>query len=393
MAGCWQEVEYTGGATSSSGGAPTAAVDNANADPHEADEELPLVGQSEPTATSEPPAAVATEASEFGSDLADSLATEESAPPLVQDAATGHPWENDASGDSYAAPSLTAADGSTTVDETPTATVVESPAASGDTTAIPEAPTLNPFTDTAQPAADNADIAESSTDAVAANRQPGESGEATSGLATEATEAAPVASEVTDSAAAGGAVDAPPTATPPSNVVNPRLDAWRLGSNLSLAALANDRGLAADNVQSGMSYCRQLAAGLGTSVAELPERGLATSSGRPASRQALNYLLFVEGQRVGRELASRHGAEHAALFEVATKSNLLLVLYVPGATAASAISDAISQAAPRAQLPAALWQPLLQLVAAQADAAEVRQAVRDFHAEVEAYLAQQTATP
>jgi hypothetical protein len=38
-------------------------------------------------------------------------------------------------------------------------------------------------------------------------------------------------------------------------------------------------------------------------------------------------------------------------------------------------------------LPATLWQPLVDLLAAKADAAEVRKAVQSFHAEVERHLA------
>jgi hypothetical protein len=99
----------------------------------------------------------------------------------------------------------------------------------------------------------------------------------------------------------------------------------------------------------------------------------------------LNYL-FVQGQQIGRDVAARHGADHASLIEVAVKSNLLRVLYSPGAATTAAISGAIAQAAPRAELPASLWQPLLDLLAAKADPAEVRQAVQSFHAEVERHL-------
>jgi hypothetical protein len=96
--------------------------------------------------------------------------------------------------------------------------------------------------------------------------------------------------------------------------------------------------------------------------------------------------LLVEGQQVGRELTEKHGADHAALVEVAVKSNLLRVLYSPGSAAAEAISTAISQAAPRAELAPHLWQPLVDMVAAKADAAEVRKAVQKFHTDVEQHL-------
>jgi hypothetical protein len=158
-----------------------------------------------------------------------------------------------------------------------------------------------------------------------------------------------------------------------------------VGSHLSLAALANDRGVAAENVQKWLESAKQHAAVLGITVGDLPETGLAGST-QSTSRQVLNYL-FVQGQHIGSELAKQHGAEHAALVEVAVKSNLLRVLYTPGSAATDAISDAIARAAPQAALPTDLWRPLLDLLATQPDAAEVRKAVQSFHAEVERNLA------
>jgi hypothetical protein len=219
----------------------------------------------------------------------------------------------------------------------------------------------------------------------------------TTTVTTEAVDALPTTAGPNDTAspAADSAATEFPAITEPvesdaaSELVaddsNPRLDAWRLGSKLSLAALANDRGIASDSVAQGLDYCHALAANLGTSVADLPEAGLANS--RPASRQVLDYL-FQQGQRIGRDLADRQRAEEAALFEVALKSNLLLVLYTPRSTAAAAIADAISQAAPRAQLPASLWQPLVNTVIAKADGFQVRKAVKTFHTAVEQHLAE-----
>jgi hypothetical protein len=163
-----------------------------------------------------------------------------------------------------------------------------------------------------------------------------------------------------------------------------RLDAWLLGSHLSLAALANDRGLAPENVQKWLDSAKLRAAALGAVVGDLPESGGAGSA-QNTSREVLSFL-FLQGQQIGRELAKQHGADHAALVEVALKSNLLRVLYSPDSAATAAISAAIAQAAPRAELPAPLWQPLLDLLAAKADPGEVRKAVQNFHTEVERYL-------
>jgi hypothetical protein len=149
--------------------------------------------------------------------------------------------------------------------------------------------------------------------------------------------------------------------------------------------LANDRGVAAEIVPKYFDNSKRLAASLGSAVDDLPARGLA-GEGQLASRPVLNYL-FVQTQRLGRDLAQQFGADHTALCEVAVKSNVLRVLYSPGSQSTEPLAAAIGQAAQRAQLPANLWQPVLDLAAAQRDGAEVRRAVQTMHTEVERYLA------
>jgi hypothetical protein len=172
---------------------------------------------------------------------------------------------------------------------------------------------------------------------------------------------------------------------PPDQSPNSRLAAWTLGSRLSLAALANDRGVAAKSIPKWLEASRAAAEALGTSVTDLPERPAATDSG-PASKQVLNYL-FDEGQRIGRELQTAHGADHAALVEVAVKSGLLLLLYEPGSTTVDSIVEALEQAAPRAGLPPELLQPLVKLIEQKSTPEDVRAGVRRMHAEVDRFLA------
>jgi hypothetical protein len=181
---------------------------------------------------------------------------------------------------------------------------------------------------------------------------------------------------------AAAAADDTSLAAPAANT---RLAAWLLGSKLSLAALAHDRGVAADKIPTWFGEARAAAESLETSVPELPERS-ATSDDAPASREVLGYLLD-QGKRVGPELATRFGADHAALFEVSLKSNLLLVLYKPGSSAVEHISAAIDGAAPRAALPPELWRPLLDTLANGAPAVDVRAAVRRLHTDAERHLA------
>ena len=179
-------------------------------------------------------------------------------------------------------------------------------------------------------------------------------------------------------------VSATVESAPPPRSVNTRRAAWLLGSKLSMAALAHDRGVAADDVPRWFEEIRSMADLLQTSVAELPDRP-AESEGDATSRQVLSYLLD-QGKQIGGDLATDHGADHAALFEVAMKSNLLLVLYKPGSSVVDHLSTAIAVGAPRANLPPELSRPLLDMLASGSSPATVRAAVRRMHADVDRHL-------
>ncbi|HEX5471971.1 MAG TPA: hypothetical protein VFW73_08795 [Lacipirellulaceae bacterium] len=166
---------------------------------------------------------------------------------------------------------------------------------------------------------------------------------------------------------------------------NVRRAIWLLGSRLSYAALAHDRGMAADKVPGWFDEARAQAKMLGTSVPELPAPATANDKS-PASEQVIDYLL-VQGKRLSSELSQRYGADRAALLEVALKANILLLIYSPGTSEGNSISAAISRAAPQAGLPADLWKPLIDLIALQAPLSDVQAAVRQMNSEVEKYLA------
>jgi hypothetical protein len=187
--------------------------------------------------------------------------------------------------------------------------------------------------------------------------------------------------EPTPPAGEPAAQPAPPAAEPQRNT---RRLAWLLGSKLSLAALANDRGAPAEEVAKWFDQSQSLAQMLGTSAAELPPRLTSSETGGSPDR-ALDYL-FGEGRTLGRSLAERHGDQHAALFELAVKSNVLLALYRPDAPIVGTLAGAIRQAGKRASLPAELWRPLLDEVDRGAPAADVQDAVFSLHANVDRHL-------
>lgn len=163
-----------------------------------------------------------------------------------------------------------------------------------------------------------------------------------------------------------------------------RYAAWSLGSTLSLAALANDRAASEEKVTGWFTTARQQAEALGTTVADLPPRPAADQVDLEGQR-ATEYL-FSQGQAIGSHLAASLGDDHNALFEVALKSNILLVRYQPEVPVSKLLAAAISQASERAQLPPELVQPVLQGVEAKATVKEVRDAVFDMHDRVGQYL-------
>lgn len=192
----------------------------------------------------------------------------------------------------------------------------------------------------------------------------------------------------------------PPTPVPPpetskaeaspDTALSTQRAAWLMGSRLSLAALASDRGIAVENIPVWMSDARTLSRFLGVEVPDLPQppdREEEAAAGRrgQASSRVINYLL-MNGQQIGRELTQRHGVQQAALFEIALKSNFLLLLYSPGSSDGSSIAGAIRRAAGQAELPERLWRPLFDAIDHQRPEGEVRAAVRIMHLDVDRYL-------
>jgi hypothetical protein len=180
-------------------------------------------------------------------------------------------------------------------------------------------------------------------------------------------------------------VSATVESTAPTETVTTRRAAWLLGSRLGLAALAHDRDVAPEETVVWFDEARAMAGRLNTTVNDLPDRP-STAGSEPASREVLSYLLG-EGKRIGGELGANYGPDHAAIFETALKSNLLLVLNKPGSTAVGHIAAALERAAPQAKLPEELWRPLLDTLENQSPPVAVRAAVREMHANVARHLA------
>ncbi|HEY4234550.1 MAG TPA: hypothetical protein VGM76_14040 [Lacipirellulaceae bacterium] len=197
-------------------------------------------------------------------------------------------------------------------------------------------------------------------------------------IAPQSAEAPSASAPATTVAQTGPPIDADPAHSS-------RRIAWLLGNKLSLSALANDRGGADEETAKLFSQAQTLAEMLDVKVSDLPPVRTATATNANFDR-AIQYL-FAQGQPIGRALATRYGDDHAALFELAVKSNLLLALYRPHASVVGALSAAIEQAGGRSGLPVKLWQPLMDAMANSAAVDDVRQAVYRLQSDADKYLA------
>jgi len=158
---------------------------------------------------------------------------------------------------------------------------------------------------------------------------------------------------------------------------------WELGGKLSLAALGAANGAPAASVDRVFQSAKEIATSLGVDLPPLPERSLDKAK---AQADVLGYLLRDAGAPIAEKLGSTYGADHAALFEVAVKSNLLLLLYSPGEQEGKTIADVIRRRAPDAKLPEQLWRDVPAKVAAGAYFDDVKTAVAKMQSDVRKFL-------
>ena len=162
-----------------------------------------------------------------------------------------------------------------------------------------------------------------------------------------------------------------------------RLLAWRLGSKLSGAAIMHSRGADPAKTATTFELAQKAAKSLGLSVAELPAL---VGDEIKDTVQAIEYLLAGSGRQLHSQLVTKYGRPHAALLEVAIKSNLLTIMYSPGDSSANAAAQAIERRAPHAELPEQVWQPLTRGVGKELERRSVVLMVLKMHADVENLL-------
>lgn len=159
---------------------------------------------------------------------------------------------------------------------------------------------------------------------------------------------------------------------------------WMLGSKLSLAALGHSRGADAQLTDPILAQIRPAAEALGTWIPAFPER---SGSETEDTARILNYLMDTAGKTIGRELNLSYPPDHAALFELGMKSNLLHILYYPGDELGTNIATVITDRSKTARLPEYLWSPVVRMVNQQAPMQTVTNAVQKMHKDISIYLA------
>jgi len=157
---------------------------------------------------------------------------------------------------------------------------------------------------------------------------------------------------------------------------------WRLGDNLSVAALlyAQDKETPAEKY---LNKAKELAGALGVEIAAFPAKSPGSTS---ALADVIHYLIKGDGAHIGTALDKKYGEEDGILFEISVKSNLLLILYSPGEETGRSISQVIESRCKEIQLPSNLWISLVSAINGQKSEDVVRDAVFEMHNDVATYL-------
>lgn len=140
---------------------------------------------------------------------------------------------------------------------------------------------------------------------------------------------------------------------------NTTVQAWELGQSLSFAAILRGRHAPDETVKSTLLTVSKNAQALDVTVPR-PEKLSGDASADTAA--AISFLLETAGKPLYSSLEEKHGSKHAALFELATKSSLLMVLYQPEDSTSKSFAAAIETAAKKATLETDVWKPLVDKI-------------------------------
>jgi hypothetical protein len=155
--------------------------------------------------------------------------------------------------------------------------------------------------------------------------------------------------------------------------------AWLLGDKLSLAALLYNQGAPAETVNKVLSGAKTIADIFGLEIKPFPAKAGTSSE---STADVLHYLIKGDGAQLGAALARKYDDEHGTLFEVAVKSNLLILLYAPGDSLGQSIASLIKTRLGPIHLPPELWTGVVTLVNNKRPPDEVKDAVFKMHKDI-----------
>ena len=148
---------------------------------------------------------------------------------------------------------------------------------------------------------------------------------------------------------------------------------------MTLAALLYNQGAAAETVNQVLTKAKTIANIFGVQIKPFPAK---SSSSAEATADIIHYLIQGDGALIGAALAQRYDDEHGTLFEVAVKSNLLILLYAPGDSLGQSIASLIKTRLESIRLPPELWTGRVTLVDNKRPPDEVKDAVFKMHKDI-----------
>jgi hypothetical protein len=163
------------------------------------------------------------------------------------------------------------------------------------------------------------------------------------------------------------------------------LNIWLSGKGLSMAALGRAYGADPASTERLFIEARERARALDIRLPALPESD--TKSPRDIA-QVLHYLMGEVGERVADDVRLRLGERYAALFELAVKMSVAIILYGPEpgeGNVNSALISAIERTATTSRLPSELWRAVPQRMSERRPSEEVKAAIQASFERVEAY--------
>ncbi len=160
-----------------------------------------------------------------------------------------------------------------------------------------------------------------------------------------------------------------------------KVGAWLVGSKLGLSALVYFRRSGA--WESGFDDAKGTAREIGIEIKPFPSQPPDAQSGLI---KLLDFVGKGDGARVATDIRQKHGAYHAALFEVAVRMFHMPLLYDLDPMLADRIAEFIRTKFVAIGLPGPLWKPAVDAVAKRAGFQDVRAAVIQMNGDVRTQL-------